>query len=868
MKKISCLLVSMMLLMMASVSVYAAGSITKAYARITAPQVGARPDNNGTMPSTASTYISKVEWLGNFDSNGCFKAGEAYTAKVHLCIKSGMDKVFRNTSSAEWKVNGIKATFKDVPMSIGRKCILEATFRRIGMDSKKITSADIKISMPVPGQKPSTDILLSGAPEVEVALFQWSGKFDEEGNFKSNASYTAQIALKVKDGCIGSFDVMNRDGNNFTLNGEKVHLYKSSTDYASIVYNLYLEPTVDYLDKSKMYTMEQADEYYPLYHPLTFNMAKEYMAAAEGDHSHVVLLSSSTQADFTDVFFGGTSKEEELRTQKVIVNIADKGSWRFMFFDLPNLQEVWFGENADVFSMLTALVNNKWNSIPDYSSSKGATTEKVAIYLPASKYPKGLVSIQEENRGDILWGKGIPVQLLKLKTYVYDGNIYNAMKAPETHCKRYCPGHDFSARVPAAHTVMRYETCQHNLLYYYSCKYCGECEHNPKHTFMDYDPKVKTHPAPHTFVTKNLSAKNYVGRNAKGEKVYMKTCYWCGINGREEVQNLTEAEYIRDYGQNREATLAQHKESMLRAWDNAYKNDALAETSVGNDCVGYFAVPEDDHGAKISAWAENETKWAMALQLIDKEVLGADYLKSTNRLQMASIAVRLTEQLSQKTIVPAAAGTYSDCDNIYALKAHAAGLMPEKGAGIFAPTAVVSREEMATAIYNSLQWVKNHSGIRYSPYTPDLDKYSDKSQISDWALKAMGFIHKFGIIKETSKATIEPLKACPIQDAVVAAYRGYFVDELGWYQCIRPDERGYAGSNGGWSNKYCRVQPGGDGARASLCTYENGDRYWVSEPWPGRGMKRERETLIPITDEFSGTTLLVPSQDFLPIKEL
>lgn len=868
MKKILFFVLGIVFTVMPTTVAQAAGSVTKAYAKVTAPEVGSRPDNTGTMPSNASTHITEVEWIGNFDRNGCFKAGEAYTARVHLSIKSGMDKVFRNTSSAEWKVNGIKATFKSAPMSNGRKCILEATFRRIGMESRIITSADISIANPAAGQQPSENITLTGTDDLEVVKFQWDGRFDEKGNFKHDSYYRAQIVLRVKDGHIGSFDIDNREGNNFKINGEKVDLYQVQVDYAALVWEFHVPESVDYIDISKLFTQEQADECYPPYHPLTFDMAREYMAAAEGDHSHVVLLSDSTQDSFTDEFFLGTSKEEELRTQKVIVNIADKSSWRFMLFELPNIKEVWFGEKADVFSMLTAFVSNKWNSIPDYPSSKGATTENVAIYLPASKYPKGLVSIQEENRGDLLWSKGIPVQLLKLRTYVYTGNIYDAMKAPETHCTRYCPGHDFSARVPAAHTIMRYETCQHNLHYYFSCKYCGECEHNPKHTFMDYDPKVKTHPAPHTFVTKNLSAKNYVGRNAKGEKVYMKTCYWCGQNGREEVVNLTQAEYIRDYGVDAEATLAQHKESMLRAWDNAYKNDALAETSIDNDCVGYFAVPEDDHGAKISPWAENETKWAMALQLIDKEVLGSDYLKSTNRLQMASIAVRLAEQLSQKTIVPAAAGTYSDCDNIYALKAQAAGLMSEKGAGIFAPTAVVSREEMATAIYNALQWVKNHSGIRYSPYTPDLDKYADKSQISDWALKAMGFIHKFGIIKESSKTTIEPLKACPIQDAVVAAYRGYFVDELGWYQCLSPDQNGYAGSKGGWSKKYCRVQPGGDGARAAISTYENCDRYWVSEPWPGRGMKRERETLIPITDEFTGTTVLVPSQDFLPIKEL
>lgn len=864
MKRILFFFIAIILLFAPFVTARAISYVTKAYVTVTVPKVGAVPVNKGTVPSSASTYVSKVEWSGNLDENGCFKAGEAYTAKVYLNMKSGMDKIFRVSPTSEWKINGRTATYKAVQSSAGKKCILECTFPRIGMSSKIITSAAITFPEPVPGQKPATTATVTGASEVEVVKMNWTGTLDQDGSFKPDVNYQLTIHLGIKSGCLGSFSMQN-ENNSFTLNGKPKKLSKVQGTSAQMAYHVRLEPTLDYLDLSKLYSQEQADASYPPYHPLVFNMAKQFIwqqeKLCEGDPD------AGKMNRFIDYHLQKLSKEERLRVQKVVVNIPDKTSWMFMFDMLPNIREVWFGENSDPFSVLTAFVDNRSNDDMLRTGSQGGTTSEMAIYLPASKYPKGLLSIQEQNKGQLLWLRGIPAPNLRFRTYVYTGNMYEAMQNQEAACKRYCPGHDFSAKVAAAHTVMRHSSCSHNSLFYYSCKYCGECEHNPKHTFMDLDPKVKTYPLPHTYVRYDLSDKNYVGRNAKGEKVYMKSCYWCGLNGREEVERFTQADLVKSFGPNPEMTLAQYKETMLKAWDNVYRKKGLETTYAGHDTPRYFAVSEDDHGAKTSPAARNETKWAMVLNLIDKDVLGTDYLKSITRLQMASLAVKLVEQLSQKELTPAPSGTYSDTDNIYALKANEAGIMAAKKADKFAPTAVVSRQEMATVIYNALQYVRNNTSIRYTIYTPDLDRYADKAQIAPETLKAMGFTHKLGIIKETGKTTLEPLKDCLIEDAVIAAYRGYFADELGWYQCVGPKERGYAGSDGGWGAKYVRSQPENNG-QIILRNYENGDRIWVSEPWIERDQFRKRRSIIPFTDEYTGTTVFVSAQDFLPVKDL
>mgnify|MGYP003291338792 CR=1 FL=1 len=621
------------------------------------------------------------------------------------------------------------------------------------------------------------------------------------------------------------------------------------------------------LDKTKMYTQEQADSYYPLSNPRTLHIDNDYV----------------TRERLT---YDGDLKQQRARNlnvNKLIITVENL-SYHSLAYTFHNLKEVWCGPEVDVAAILENYISETSRSqdfmsllYPSYSL--GIHSRECTLFLPAEKYPKGIISIQEEilkKTGDYVNWKSVPSALLRFKTLLYTGDVNEAAEKGASACKAYCPGHDFSALVVAAHTVMRHPTCQANPKFYYSCKYCGECEHNPKHTFeKDKFWKDKTQAFSHAYVKYDLSEKNYVGRNAKGEKVYQTSCYWCGHNGKEEILNFTQ-EDLRMAGHD-EITLAQYKEMMLSSWDAVQKEEALANVFVGGfDYPGFFAVPDDDHGAKVNPKAENDTRWAMANGLIDKEMLGTDYLKNISRKQLASLAVRLAEQVTGKSIKAAPAGTFTDSDDIYLLKAYAAGIIPEQGSQTINPDATVTRQEMASYMFNALQYIKEHSSIRYTVYTPNLDIYSDKGKIADWALEAMGFMNTLGFVKGTTKNTIDPLRVCTIEEAVVLAHKCFYADELGWYQCIRPDERGYAGSPGGAYDvlgiqKMITAFPVPYASAGNIIWgYDNGSRFWVGENWIGRGLlrKSQKEVMLPIVDKYTGTTVFVPGEEFLPIKDI
>ena len=608
------------------------------------------------------------------------------------------------------------------------------------------------------------------------------------------------------------------------------------------------------INPALVYSKEEADAYFPMYHSFSIEFS-DY---------------ESNPNDHIDRYVQHMPLEQRLCVDKVIINIPDRSSWQFMLDLLPNLKEIWFGPNSCPGFIMRAFVDNDENYIFRGHSSRAAFTSDCTIYLPSDKYPKGLYTLLEQEKKNLFWRSGIPPQLLKFKTLMYDGDVYTAYENGGAGCKSYCTDHKFTAKIPAAHTVMQYTTCKSAKRFYYCCAYCGECERNPDHTFVYAKDEIRYAPSSpfgHAYKIRDLSPKNFVGINFKGEKVYMLSCVWCGQNVKEEDLNKTQKDVDLLYGKGN-MPIEYYREQFQKAWDGPRKKRALEEVTTETYLdPEYFAVAEDDHGAKTSSEAENETRWAMAHNLIDKEVMGADYLQDITRLQMAALAVKVAERLTKQNIKPASARTFTDTNNEYALKAASAGIANASD-NAFGPDTPVSRQEMATYLFRALQYVVKNSAIRYSIYTPDLNSFTDKDKIADWAVNAMEFTYTLGIIKSPSETSLKPLETCRIEEAVASAERCMYADLMGWYQCIRPCERGYAGSPGGWQDKYCTDYPERE-SYLSYVTYDNGDRIWVMDykaltGWDSMvGIPDE----LPFIDPFSGNILYASGQDFLPIKD-
>ena len=56
------------------------------YVTIKEPAVGDTPATTGTMREGASTYITGISWDGDFDENGCFKAGGCMSVQFQRVV--------------------------------------------------------------------------------------------------------------------------------------------------------------------------------------------------------------------------------------------------------------------------------------------------------------------------------------------------------------------------------------------------------------------------------------------------------------------------------------------------------------------------------------------------------------------------------------------------------------------------------------------------------------------------------------------------------------------------------------------------------------------------------------------------------------
>lgn len=108
MKRILGIILSLcMLLCILPANVFAATQIGRSDITVNEPEVGAKPIASATL-FNQSLEVVNVEWVGELDANGCFKANTAYTINITIRIKAGQDKYL--VDNGGFRINRKNAT--------------------------------------------------------------------------------------------------------------------------------------------------------------------------------------------------------------------------------------------------------------------------------------------------------------------------------------------------------------------------------------------------------------------------------------------------------------------------------------------------------------------------------------------------------------------------------------------------------------------------------------------------------------------------------------------------------------------------------------------------------------------------------------
>ena len=296
-------------------------------------------------------------------------------------------------------------------------------------------------------------------------------------------------------------------------------------------------------------------------------------------------------------------------------------------------------------------------------------TTDATLYIPESSVAEFAKKMTEGR------GYSIPYSIK-----VYSGNdVYAAQKAGGAAAtKDWCPGHVYTHQIRSADRVYTFANCQTAPRWYYSCAICGKCEYNPNHVSANFKAKPieKLMEFTHATLYDELATDQaYIGVNAAGMHVYWLSCDVCGRSDRYLQQHLTEKDLTLS---GNDSTL-EHYQQEVNAALQMRETLALSSTE---DQAGMFTL-RLRNTAKTSAWAQSDVNFALNDNLLDLDLLGNDYTKNISRLQFCSVVVRLAEEMTGKTITPAAANTFTDTNSPYVLKAYAAGITSGTSATTF-----------------------------------------------------------------------------------------------------------------------------------------------------------------------------------------
>ena len=346
----------------------------------------------------------------------------------------------------------------------------------------------------------------------------------------------------------------------------------------------------------------------------------------------------------------------------------------------------------------------------------------------------------------------------------YTGNVADAQKAGLKATKNPCTKHNFVAKIMTADRQVQYYTCKQDPKLYYSCSICGLCERNPKHTYQLSEKDKEFLSGVHYFEANLATDQAYVGTNAAGEHIYWQSCIWCGMSSNYEQRHLTE-KHRRAAGFDGTLPLfRKHMEANL----NMCEDDAKLATTPQPDM---FTLPVRST-AKKSVWAEDEVNRALCDNLIDEQLLGADYTLTATRQQVASIALKLIKEMTEKD---------ADEDKL--------NLFADITDGKPDMTATVTRQEMATLIYRAMRYIEQHSKYTYTDYNSNLAAYTDSPQLKECAKEPMAFMEALELIDPVTKTTMAPDAPCSIELALATAERATMAQHTGWAQTVSDDDK-------------------------------------------------------------------------------
>ena len=173
-----------------------------------------------------------------------------------------------------------------------------------------------------------------------------------------------------------------------------------------------------------------------------------------------------------------------------------------------------------------------------------------------------------------------------------------------------------------------------------------------------------------------------------------------------------------------------------------------------------------------SSWAASELTAAHEAGLVPTLTGNPGYQDTITREQFAELVVQTVTVICTAP-ESAPAGTFTDTENTAILRAFEAGIVNGVGDGKFAPKQATNREQIAVMIARAIDYIELQTGVDLAPAASDISRFSDKDDVSSWAVDGVGLLASNGIMTGTSATTLSPKASCTVEQSILLLYRMY-----------------------------------------------------------------------------------------------
>lgn len=163
-------------------------------------------------------------------------------------------------------------------------------------------------------------------------------------------------------------------------------------------------------------------------------------------------------------------------------------------------------------------------------------------------------------------------------------------------------------------------------------------------------------------------------------------------------------------------------------------------------------------------WAKYEVELAAQVGLLPDNARDTSFSDNITREEFCEIIMRMYEKATGKKVEPPKVNPFKDTNNPYILKAAGLGIISGPGDGTFRPKDLLTRQEAAKMLYNSMFADKSTTSLGSM-------WFEDSDSIADWAKLPIYVLYTNKIMTGNDRFEIMPLNNLTRQEAMVLSVR-------------------------------------------------------------------------------------------------